>query len=131
MTRTLKLTLAAVAAIAIAFPALAAAQGSIAVDPTLAKRGKTLFANRGCSTCHWFGKKLAGPDLAGVMERRDHGWLRRWLRNTDEMIASDSLARAMVAEYNNTKMPNLKLQDADVDALFHYFQQETMKVRSK
>lgn len=129
MTRTLKMTLAAFAAIAIAVPASAAAQGSVAVDPALAKKGKSLYANRGCATCHAFGKKLAGPDLAGVMQRRDHDWLRRWLMNTTEMIESDSLAKAMVAEYNNTKMPNMKLQSADVDALFHYMQQETEKVK--
>ena len=127
MTRTLKLTLAAIAAIAIAIPASAAAQGSMSVDPALAKKGKALFASRGCATCHAFGKKLAGPDLVGVMQRRDHDWLRRWLLNTTEMLASDSIAMAMLVEYKNTKMPNMKLQPADVDALFHYMQQETDK----
>lgn len=127
MTRTLKLTLAAIAAIAIAIPASAAAQGSVSVDPALAKKGKSVFAARGCATCHAFGKKLAGPDLAGVMQRRDHDWLRRWLLNTTEMLASDSIAMAMLVEYKNTKMPNMKLQNADVDALFHYMQQETDK----
>ena len=129
MTRMFKLTLAAFAAIAIAVPASAAAQGSMSVDPALAKKGKSLFASRGCATCHAFGKKLAGPDLAGVMQRRDHDWLRRWLLNTTEMIASDSIAMAMVVEYKNTKMPNMKLQNADVDALFHYFQQESAKAK--
>lgn len=129
MTRMFKLTLAAFAAIAIAVPASTAAQGSISVDPALAKKGKSLYASRGCATCHAFGKKLAGPDLAGVMERRDHDWLRRWLLNTTEMIASDSIAMAMVVEYKNTKMPNMKLKPADVDALFHYFQQESAKVK--
>jgi mono/diheme cytochrome c family protein len=129
MTRIFKFALAAFAAIAIAVPASAAAQGSMSVDPALAKKGKSLFASRGCATCHAFGKKLAGPDLAGVMQRRDHDWLRRWLLNTTEMIASDSIAMAMVIEYKNTKMPNMKLQTADVDALFHYFQQETEKAK--
>ena len=129
MTRTLKLTLAAFAAIALAIPVGAAAQGNMSVDPALAKKGKSVFSNRGCATCHAFGKKLAGPDLAGVMQRRDHDWLRRWLLNTTEMIASDSIAMAMVVEYKNTKMPNMKLKSADVDALFHYFQQETDKAK--
>jgi mono/diheme cytochrome c family protein len=129
MTRTLKWTLAALAAIALAVPASAAAQGSVSVDPALAKKGKSLYANRGCATCHAFGKPLAGPDLAGVMQRRDHDWLRRWLLNTTEMIASDSIAMAMVAEYKGTKMPDMKLKSADVDALFHYFQQETDKAK--
>jgi protein SCO1/2 len=125
MTRILKLALAVFAAIAIAPPA--AAQGSMTVDKDLAKRGKTLFANRGCNACHTFGKKLAGPDLVGATQRRDPDWLRRWLKSPDEMLQSDSIAQAMLAEYQNVKMPNLKLSDADVDALINYIQQESDK----
>jgi len=125
----LRLTLAVFAALAIGFPAAAAAQGSLPVDANLAKRGKTLFTNRGCNACHTFGKKLAAPDLVGVMERRDHDWLRRWLKAPDEMLTSDSIAQAMLVEFQNVKMPNLKLSDADVDALFHYMQQESDKKR--
>lgn len=123
MTRILTLAVCAVIAIA---PA-AVAQSSMTVDPNLAKRGKALFTNRGCSACHTFGKKLAGPDLVGATERRDHDWLRRWFKNTAEMLQSDSVAQAMLVEYKNVKMPNLKLSDADVDALLHYMQQESDK----
>ena len=125
MTRMLKLSLAVCAAIAIA--PVAAAQSSITVDPNLAKKGKTLFTNRGCNACHTFGKKTAGPDLVGATTRRDQDWLRRWLKNTDEMLQSDSIAQAMLVEFQNVKMPNLKLSDAEVDALLHYMQQETDK----
>lgn len=127
MTQTFKLSLAAFAVIVIGFPAFAAAQGNMTVDPTLAKRGKSLYTNRGCGGCHAFGKKLSGPDLIGVLQRRDHAWLRRWLLDTDGMLASDSLAQALMAQSNNVKMPNMKLKDADVDALLHYIQQETDK----
>jgi protein SCO1/2 len=125
VTRTRGLFLAVVVGIAVA-PA-AAAQGSMSVDKNLAKRGKTLFSNRGCNACHTFGKKLAGPDLVGATERRDSVWMRRWLKNTDEMLESDSIAQAMLVEYQNVKMPNLKLSDAEVDALIHYMQEETYK----
>jgi mono/diheme cytochrome c family protein len=131
MTRTLKLTLTTIAALALGAPAAAAAQGAITVDANLAKRGKTVFQNRGCGGCHAFGKKQAGPDLVGVMERRDHEWLRRWLMNTTEMLESDSLARALLVEWKNIKMPNLRVTAPDVEALFHYMQQETEKARSK
>lgn len=131
MTRTVKLALAVFAALAIA-PAAVAAQGSsIAVDENLAKRGKSLFTSRGCNACHAFGKKLAGPDLVGATERRNQDWMRRWLKNTDEMLESDSLAQAMLAEFQGVKMPNLKLSDAEVDALIHYMQQETGKKKKK
>lgn len=126
MTGNVKLALAVVAAIAIA-PAAAAAQGGITVDQALAKRGKTLFTNRGCNACHAFGKKLAGPDLVGATQRRDQEWLRRWLKNTDEMLQSDSTAQAMLVEFKNVKMPNLKLSDDEVEALLHYMQQESDK----
>jgi protein SCO1 len=125
VSRTLALFLAVFATIAVAAPA--AAQGSMSVDKSLAKRGKTLFTNRGCNACHTFGKKLAGPDLVGATERRDHDWLRRWLKNTDEMLQTDSVAQAMLVEYQNVKMPNLKLSDAEVDALLNYIQEETEK----
>lgn len=117
------LALAAFAAIAVV-PA-ATAQG--AVDANLAKRGKMLFSNRGCGGCHTFGKKLAGPDLVGATERRDKEWLRSWLKAPDQMLATDSTAKALLAEFQNIKMPNMKLTDADVDALVNYMQQESDK----
>lgn len=130
MIRALTLALAIVAVFALALPASVAAQGSpVTVDPELAKRGKKLWNNRGCGGCHAIGRKQAGPDLAGVSERRDPEWLRRWLKDTDTMLETDSLAQAMLAEWNNIKMPNLKLSDADVDALLHYIAQETEKQR--
>lgn len=97
---------------------------SFAVDAGLAKRGESLFRNKGCEACHSIGKgKRAGPDLQGVVERREVDWLRRWLKNTSEMLATDSTAQAMLAEYNGVKMPNLKLTDPDVEALIHYMAQ--------
>jgi protein SCO1 len=127
MTRTLQLILAAFVAVAISVPASAAAQGSLTVDKNLAKRGKKLYETRGCGSCHAFGKQLSGPDLVGATERRDLDWLKRWLKAPDEMLASDSLAMAMLDEYKGVKMPNLRLTDADVDALLHYMQQESDK----
>jgi protein SCO1/2 len=124
--RSFILTLAVSSAIALT-PAIGAAQGGVTVDPSLAKTGKGLFTSRGCNACHAIGKKLAGPDLVGATERRDVGWLRRWLKETDTMLESDSIAQAMLAEFQNVKMPNLKLSDAEVEALIHYMQQESEK----
>ena len=126
MSRRTSLTLALVAALAVA-PVALAAQGSLTVDAEQAKRGKTLFTSRGCNACHAFGKKLAGPDLVGATERRSLEWLRRWLKTTDEMLQTDSIAQAMLVEFQNVKMPNLRLSDAEVEALIHYMQQETDK----
>ncbi|HEV8303440.1 MAG TPA: cytochrome c [Gemmatimonadales bacterium] len=95
-------------------------------DAALAKRGQSLFSSRGCVGCHSIGQgKRAGPDLAGVTQRRDLDWLRRWMKNPTPMFETDSLAKALLAQFNNTRMPNLRLKDDEVEALLHYIAQES------
>jgi protein SCO1/2 len=129
MTRTSKLALAALVGGLMAWGSVAQAQG-VTVDANLAKKGKSIFVNRGCSTCHSIGKGvLAGPDLAGVTTRRDLAWLKSWLKDPAAMLASDSIAQAMLAQAKGVKMPNVKLQDQEIEALIHYMAQESAKVR--
>lgn len=128
MNRLTKSALALAAAFAVGPPVTAVAQeGAFAVDEALATRGKAIWSKNGCAGCHGFGKKMAGPDLAGVHERRSPEWLRRWLKDTKAMLESDSLARVLLAESKGAKMPQFKLTDPDVDALVHYMAQETAK----
>jgi mono/diheme cytochrome c family protein len=104
----------------------APASNCLQPDAAMAKRGQSLFSSRGCVGCHSVGKgKRSGPDLAGVEERRDLAWLRRWLKNPTVMFETDSTAKALLAQYNNTRMPNLRLKDDEVEALLHYIAQET------
>ena len=99
------------------------------VDPALAKQGENVFVQRGCQGCHTIGKgKGAGPDLAGVFDRRSVDWVKRWIKAPDQMLASDSLAQTLLEQNNNTVMPNLKLNDKEVDALLHYIAQQDAKV---
>ncbi len=110
--------------------AVAAQQPTAAlqVDGAMAKRGQSLFQSRGCIGCHSIGKgKRSGPDLAGITQHRDLDWLRRWLKNPTVMFETDSTAQALLAQYNNTRMPNLRLKDDEVEALLHYMQQESDK----
>ena len=107
---------------------VAAQQATLQVDAAVAKRGQTLFQNRGCVGCHSIGKgKRSGPDLAGVTRLRDLDWLRRWMKNPTPMFETDSIAKALLAQYNNTRMPNLRLKDDEVEALLQYIQQESEK----
>lgn len=107
------------------------ASGSSCLQPdaALAKRGQSLFNNRGCVGCHSIGQgKRSGPDLAGVTGRRELDWVRRFVKNPTPMFDSDSLAKALLAQYNNTRMPNLRLKDDEVEAVLHYIAQESQKV---
>jgi len=102
-----------------------------AQDAAAVKRGKMLWVNRGCGSCHGVGKKMAGPDLAGVEVRRSREWLNRWLQETDVMVASDSIAMAMVAEWKGIKMPKQTLTDPDVEALLAYIRGEEARMAKK
>jgi cytochrome c551/c552 len=97
-------------------------------DEAAVKRGKMLFVNRGCGSCHAIGKKMAGPDLAGVESRRSHEWLSKWLKETDTMLQTDSVAMGMLKEWKNIKMPKQNLTDQDVDALLAYVRAEEAKM---
>lgn len=109
--------------------AQAAGGGGITVDPALAKQGANLFVQRGCQGCHTIGKgKGAGPDLAGVFRRRSLDWLKHWIKAPDQLLTSDSTAQALLAQFNNTRMPNLNLSDKEVDALLNYIAREDAKV---
>jgi mono/diheme cytochrome c family protein len=139
MREAVKLTaLAGIMVIAVFVPRQAQAQAqaqtvpdaTFAVDEAMAKKGKTLFATRACSGCHTIGKgRLAGPDLAHVQDRRTMDWLKSWLKDPPAMMETDSTAKALLKEYNNTKMPNMKLSDEDALALIHHMANESKKVK--
>lgn len=98
------------------------------VDTALATRGKSLYTGRACAGCHSIGQgKRVGPDLKGVTALRDLAWLRRWLKNPTAMLTSDSLAKALLAQYNNVPMPTPRLADDEVEAILHYMARESGK----
>ena len=72
---------------------------------------------------------LEGPDLLGVLERRDRSWLTRWIMVPDQMIEErDPIAMALLAKYD-LPMPNMRLSEADVKDLLGYLGSESRKVR--
>ncbi len=91
-------------------------------------RGEYLFRTR-CESCHTLGgggENRLGPDLLGVTERRDHGWLTRWIREPDKMLEEgDPIATELYVRYNKIAMPNLRLSEDDTEALIEHMASET------
>lgn len=71
-----------------------------------------------CSGCHSVGKGVVvGPDLAGVNERHDRGWLHRFIRASQRVIRSgDPSAKALFEMYAKV-MPDHDFTDAEIDQL--------------
>jgi mono/diheme cytochrome c family protein len=129
MTRRIALALCTLALIVVARPAIA--QEAFVVDTTLVETGRRVFASKACSGCHTIGKgDLAAPDLGGLLERRSVNWVKDWLRDPTTMLGSDDTAKALLKQYNNLRMPNLKLSAKEIVALMHYIEHETRTLRS-
>jgi len=124
----------AVCAIGAAMPQQVAAQGasSFTVDAGKAKQGKALFASKGCTACHTIGKgRSAGPDLAGVIGRREPEWIHNFIKDPPAMLASDPVGQELLKEFKGMKMPNLKLTDEQIDNLIHHLADAGSKVKEK
>ena len=89
-------------------------------------RGKYVFA-RDCVACHTVGHgDKVGPDLLGVTTVREHGWLVRIIQNPEQLLnANDPIATALLKKYNNLRMPNLSVNNDELNLLIAYLQQET------
>jgi mono/diheme cytochrome c family protein len=107
-------------------------QAAFTADAAKAKAGAKVFAAKACTGCHTVGKgRLAGPDLAGVLERRSETWVRTWLKDPTPMFDTDETAKALLKEYNNVKMPNMKLTEEQIDQVLHYIVEQGSKAKKK
>ncbi len=97
-----------------------AAATTQAVDPKV-KIGKTLFQTH-CAACHKLDKKLIGPALGDIADKRTHEWLVAWIKDNNALRASgDKIANDIFKEYNGMPMaPFPQLSDDDIDAILAY-----------
>lgn len=101
------------------------------LDNELGEAGRELWSRKGCLGCHTVGRgRASGPDLFGVTERRPVDWLKSFLKDTPNMLDTDPVAQALLKQYNNQRMPNMRLTDQEIEALIHYLQLRTNERRA-
>jgi cytochrome c oxidase subunit 2 len=85
------------------------------------KKGMDIFKSK-CSACHAIDRRMTGPALAGVHERRELDWLIKWIRNNQELRNSgDADAIAIYNEYNGAAMNVFTdLSDEDIKSVLMY-----------
>jgi len=98
----------------------------IPTDEAIIAKGATLFVENQCNTCHAVERKLVGPALKGINDRRDVPWLISFIKNSSKVIQSgDAYAVALYNEYNKTLMPSHEyLTDDEVIAMLAWVQAE-------
>lgn len=70
-----------------------------------AENGKKLFEVN-CVSCHAIDKKVIGPALRGIHQRRTSEWLVQWIRNNEKFrkVTKDPDAIAVYNENNGASM---------------------------
>lgn len=101
-------------------------------------KGESLFRTR-CASCHTIGggditeaaQHRVGPDLLGVMEMRDRAWLERWLAHPEKVLKEkDPIAVGLLAKYNYVPMPNMRLNELEIDRILEYVDTESRRVEN-
>jgi len=97
-----------------------------------AANGAALFKSNACNSCHAVGKKITGPDLKGLSERREEAWIVKWIHNPQGMVDSgDEQAVALKAEYPTMMAPYAHLSETDIKDIIAYVQAEEVKLAEK
>jgi mono/diheme cytochrome c family protein len=104
--------------------------GESPIDESLAEQGEKLFQTKGCTACHAFGKRVTGPDLAGVSMRRTATWLEHQILHPETMVKEDPIARELFAQYA-LQMPNQKVQPEEAKAIIEYFKEQDHEADEK
>jgi cytochrome c oxidase cbb3-type subunit III len=67
--------------------------------------GQKIFKDN-CAMCHSLDSRVVGPALGDVHDRRDEKWIRSFISNSGQMIASgDETAKKLFEEYGKVAMP--------------------------
>jgi len=89
------------------------------IDQELVKEGEALFKAK-CTACHMATKKLIGPAVNGIYDRRNPSWVMNLLLNPDQMLNEDPDAKALLAAFNNVRMLDQKITEEEAIALSEY-----------
>lgn len=90
------------------------------IDQKLVDKGALIFKQK-CTACHMTERKLIGPAIKGIYDRRSPAWVMNMILNPTEMLQKDETAMALLKEYNNVIMLNQNLKEDEVRALAEYF----------
>ena len=93
------------------------------IDEAMAAEGKAIFVAK-CSACHKISKRVVGPALIGITERRSPEWIMNMILNPEVMVAENPIAKKLLAEYL-APMANQGLTENEARLILEYFRTKT------
>ncbi len=97
-----------------------------------AANGAALFKANACQSCHTLGRNGVGPDLLGLSERREMGWIVKWIHNPQGMLDSgDPVALELKGKYPTVMTPFASLSEGDIADIVAYLDAEKVKADEK
>jgi len=90
------------------------------IDVKLVETGAAAFKQK-CTACHMVERKLIGPAMKGIYERRNPAWVMNMILNPTEMLQKDPTSMSLLKEYNNVMMLNQNLTEDETRAIAEYF----------
>ncbi|WP_341651959.1 c-type cytochrome [Blattabacterium cuenoti] len=98
-------------------------EGKLKADKGDVENGMELF-KKNCTACHSIDlkKKMIGPALHGVTEKRNRKWLHQWIKNNKSLRESgDKDALGIYKEYGNIEMNSFpQLSEKQIDNILSF-----------
>ncbi|MDZ7934251.1 MAG: PQQ-dependent sugar dehydrogenase [Emticicia sp.] len=91
------------------------------IDSLSITKGQTLFTQN-CTSCHQVRTDGIGPRLSGIVSITSPAWVKKFIKNSQEVIAAgDERATEVFLKYKKAMMPSYShLQEAELDAIVDY-----------
>lgn len=89
------------------------------IDLEMVTLGENAFKQK-CMACHMANRKLIGPAMSGIYDRRSPEWVINLLLNPTQMLKEDPIANALLKEYNNVMMLNQNLSQDEARSIAEY-----------
>lgn len=90
------------------------------INDSLVQEGIQLF-NEHCTSCHTMELEHIGPDISDLLVRRKPAWVLNFFMNTEEMLASDSVAMQVGQRYDVSCVGSFKKSELQkAEAILEY-----------
>lgn len=94
-----------------------------------------LLFKKNCTSCHSIDltKKLIGPPLSGITEKRNRNWLHKWIKNNKLLRKEkDKDAISIYEEYKKIEMNSFpQLSERDIDDILSFIEKKNAQTSYK